>query len=150
MGGVLHLAIPKVGIKLIKVRLPFKSTSSELVLINNNTKENFDMKLEARDLINEEIDDNFKMRCLYTTLELIKDFHNNLDALPSNLELFCDIVVYLDLLPVGSYPQIVQDLYNRVTKQLEHKRMNNNLNFIVLEAKRPKALRLYEPKIEEV
>ncbi|XP_044262372.1 nucleolar protein 14 homolog [Tribolium madens] len=149
LGGILHMAIPKFGVKLIKVNPPFKPTTSSLVLVNNCTQDG-DFKMEASDLERDEIDDSFKIRAVFTVLRLVQDFDLNLISLPSNVELFNDIRVYLELLPTRNYPEKVGNLCESVSQQLKKRTVERKLEHLVMAAKRPKALRLYEPKIVEV
>ncbi|EFA10489.1 nucleolar protein 14 homolog [Tribolium castaneum] len=149
LGGILHMAIPKCGVKLIKVNPPFKPTTSSLVLVEKSC-EDCDFKMEASDLERDEINDSFKIRAIYTVLRLVQDFDNNLVSLPSNVEIFNDIRAYLELLPTRNYPKKVADLFESVSQQLKNRKVERKLEYIVLAAKRPKALRLYEPKIVEV
>lgn len=144
------MGVPKIGVKLIKVNPPFQPTTTHLVLVNDCTNQDCDLKMEPFDLEEEEIDDLFKIRAIYTTLKLIQEFDNNLATLPSVVEIFCDIRVYLELLPTRNYPEKVSDLFKSLSQQLKTRKTDRKLNYIVMPAKKPKALRLYEPKIEEV
>lgn len=150
LGGLLHMAIPKLGVRLIKVNPPFRPTSSLLVLVNDCSGDDFDFKMERSDLVEEEITDSFKIRAIHTTLRLIEEFDNNLSTLSSNVEIFNDIRVYLELLPTRNYPKTVQTQFENVSRQLKDRKIERKLEYIVMEAKKPTALRLYEPKIEEV
>ncbi|KAJ3643381.1 hypothetical protein Zmor_026095 [Zophobas morio] len=150
LGGILHMAVPKIGVKLIKVNPPFQPTTNSLVLFNDCTSEDSSLKMRLSDLAEEKIDDLFKIRALNTTLKLIEEFDNNFSALPSNLEIFKDILAYMELLPTRNYPQKVCTQFERTSQQLKSRRSDKNLDYVVMPAKRPKALRLYEPKIEEV
>jgi nucleolar protein 14 len=150
LGGLLHMAIPKLGVRLIKVNPPFRPTSSLLVLVNDCSGDDFDFKMERSDLVEEEITDSFKIRAIHTTLRLIEEFDNNLSTLSSNVEIFNDIRVYLELLPTRNYPKTVQTQFEKVSRQLTDRKIERKLEYIVMEAKKPTALRLYEPKIEEV
>lgn len=144
------MAIPKVGVKLIKVNPPFQATSNLLVLFNDCRKNNTDLKMQICDLIKEEIDDSFKVRAIYTSLKLIEEFHNNFATIPSNVEIFSDINAYLELLPTRNYPKIVVEQYETVSRQLKTNINERKLEYVVMAALKPKALRLYEPKIVEM
>lgn len=148
LAGILHLAIPKSGVRLIKVLPPFKSTLSLLYLAEKVGAD--DLKLQAGDLLNKPIDDSFKIRSIFTTLRLLKDFHANLLHLPSLVEIYEPVLRYLNLIPTENYPETVQNEFEVLKKLLDESISNRQLEFIVIEKKRPKALKLYEPKIEPV
>lgn len=148
LAGILHLSIPKTGVKLIKVLPPFKSNLSLLCLTEKS--EETDLKLQSSDFLNKPIDDSFKSRSIFTTLRLLKDFHANLAQLPSLVEIYEPILRYLNLIPTENYPKSVQDEFQSLKKILNDAISDRKLEFIVLEKKRPKALKLYEPKIEPV
>ncbi|KAJ8917757.1 hypothetical protein NQ315_005208 [Exocentrus adspersus] len=150
LSGVLHMAIPKTGVKLVKVLNPFKATASSLVLLENYSLESFkSLKLDSKDLINDDIEEEYKVRVLYTTLKLLEEFYNNLKELSSSNEVFGQVLRYLEMIPTNSYPKEVKTSLEVLTKTLRDSK-NKTLKYIVMQAKKPKALRLYEPKIEPV
>ncbi|KAJ8934163.1 hypothetical protein NQ314_013545 [Rhamnusium bicolor] len=133
LSGILHMAVPKTGVKLLKVLPPFKSTSSLLVLVENYSLESFkSLQMDSTDLLENEIKEEYKIRVLYNTLKLLEDFYYNIKELSSSSEIFERPLRYLELIPTLNYPKEVQNYY------------------IAMETKKPKALRLYEPKIEEI
>ncbi|CAH0555497.1 unnamed protein product [Brassicogethes aeneus] len=152
LGGILHMTIPKTSVKLIKVSPPFKSTSSHLVLVEDKSKKTYDnLKLSSADLLDSsEITEDFQVRAFYNTVKLIEEFVNNLKDLSSNVEIFQGIANYLKLVKVDKYPKVVKEAKLSLEKLLENNRKERKLEFIVMEAKKPKALRLYEPKIVEI
>nr|XP_023023933.1 nucleolar protein 14 homolog [Leptinotarsa decemlineata] len=151
LAGLLHMAIPKTGVKLIKVIPPFKPTSSILVLLKNfSLKYDKTLLMESTDLIRIDIDEDFKLRTLYNVTKLLEEFHHNLSELPSAVEIFEPVLRYLILIPTTNYPEQVRNVMEKLKTSLKESKIERKLEYIVMEAKRPKALRLYEPKIEEV
>lgn len=148
LAGILHLAIPKNSVKLIKVLPPFKPTNSLLCLTEKS--EETDLKLQTSDLLNKSIDDSFKIRSVFTTLCLLRDFHANLSKIPSLVEIYQPVLNYLSQIPQENYPERVQKEFSKLIETLENSISNRQLEYIVMEKKRPKALKLYEPKIEPV
>nr|CAH7713030.1 unnamed protein product [Callosobruchus chinensis] len=145
------MAIPKSGVKLIKVLPPFKSTCSDLVLIGNHSLDLCeDLKMNATDLFCASYDDLYKIRIFHNTVKALSEFHNNLLTLPSCCEIFEPVLRYLELVPLQNYPVIVQTVAQDLILTLQKQKENSQLRKIVREAARPKALRLYEPKIVEV
>lgn len=55
----------------------------------------------------------------------------------------------ISLFQINKYPKAVQLVYNELSHRLSNI-MNRELTSIIMEAKKPKALRLYEPSIEPV
>ncbi|KAJ8941562.1 hypothetical protein NQ318_011521 [Aromia moschata] len=71
LSGILHMAIPKTGVKLIKVLPPFKPISSLLVLLENYSLESFDSyQMDGTDLSNTEIKEEYKVKILYNVIKL--------------------------------------------------------------------------------
>nr|CAI5837325.1 unnamed protein product [Callosobruchus analis] len=151
LSGILHMAIPKSGVKLIKVLPPFKSTCSDLVLLGNHSLDLCeDLKMNVTDLFCTSYDDLYKIRILHNAVKALTEFHNNLETLPSCCEIFEPVLRYLELIPLQNYPVIVQTVVQDLILTLQKQKENRQLQKIVREAERPKALRLYEPKIVEV
>lgn len=144
------MAIPKSGVRLIKVLPPFRSTSSALVLYKNCSSVCMSLKLEASDLTETEISEDFKIRALYTSLKLLQEFKSNFSDYSSQYEIFENIIHYLEQLPVSNYPIEVQNEIKKVLDNLKQTKEERKLDYIVMAAKKPKALRLYEPNIEKV
>lgn len=151
LSGILHLAIPKTGVKLIRVLPPFKPTLSLLALTEPiKDSDELILKLEATDFLNRPIDSSFKIRTIFVTLRLLKDFFNNLSQLPSIVEVYEPILNYLNLIPKQNYPEVLQKEFEILIEIIKNGAANRKLEYIVMEKKRPKALKLYEPKIEPV
>ncbi|VEN44312.1 unnamed protein product [Callosobruchus maculatus] len=151
LSGILHMAIPKSGVKLIKVSRPFKSTCSDLVLLENHSLDLCeDLKMNVTDLFCTRYDEQYKIRIFHNAVKALSEFHNNLEGLPSCCEIFEPVLRYLELIPLQNYPVIVQTIAQDLILTLQKQKENRQLRKIVREAERPKALRLYEPKIVEV
>ncbi|CAH1996644.1 unnamed protein product [Acanthoscelides obtectus] len=151
LSGILHMAIPKSGVKLIKVLPPFKSTSSDLVLIGNHSLDLCkDLKMDTTDLFSTCYDDEFKIRIFHNAVKALSEFNENLETLPSCVEIFEPVLKYLEMIPLQNYPVIVQTVAQDLILRLQKQKENRQLRKIVREAEKPKALRLYEPKIIEI
>ncbi|KAF5290007.1 hypothetical protein FQR65_LT11673 [Abscondita terminalis] len=132
LGGLLHMAIPKTSVQLIKV----------LHLLTP-------LKLEPDDLNETEISEDFKIRILYNSLRAISEFNQNFKDFTSNKEIFTLINKYLELIPVDKYNDVVRDEMKNLVSSLKEF-TDKKLDYIMAEVKRPKALRLYEPNIQKV
>ncbi|XP_018579917.1 nucleolar protein 14 homolog [Anoplophora glabripennis] len=149
--GILHMAVPKSKPKLIKILPPFKATASDLVLLENYSLGSFkSLHLDSKDLVNDDISEEYKVRVLYVALKLLEEFYNNLKELSSSIEIFNPVLRYLDMIPTCNYPREIKTCLEDLTNTLRNGKVNKKLNYIIMAAERPKALRLYEPKIEEV
>lgn len=146
------MVIPKAGVKLMRVLPPFKNTSSQLVLMENlsNQETSGNLKMDCSCLLNKDIDDNFKVRVLFTTLNLLGEFHIHLQNLPSSVEIFNPVLKYLEDVPINKYPESVKNIYYKLQRVLNESKAQRKLEYLVMPTMKPKALRLYEPKIEEV
>lgn len=107
--------------------------------------------MEASDLLRSpSIDEEFKIRSLAATLKLISELHDRCKDLPSGNELFEPILDCLKQIPTGNYPVRVKDEIDGLLTTISISRNETKLEYIVMETKRPKALRLYEPNIVKV
>ncbi|KAL3268043.1 hypothetical protein HHI36_007173 [Cryptolaemus montrouzieri] len=150
LGGILHMAIPKSSVRLIKVIPPFRPISSDLVLLNNQRSLDLTPKMEVADLVCGVVTESFKVRSLHATLKMINEFYLNFKNLSSNIEIFETIYNYCKMIDINIYPKIVTNQMENFLKQFESDKEKRELKYIAMEAKKPKALRLYEPKIVEV
>ncbi|GLV32750.1 lethal (3) 07882 [Carabus blaptoides fortunei] len=148
--GILHMAIPKFGVKLIKIIPPFKPNSVALVLSKKRTKCSTELQMNARDFVEEEIDEDFKVRTIYTVFKISQELHENWNELPSQLDIFEPFLKLLNMIPVQNYPTEIQTEMNKVKNMIHDRKKNKKIEYIVMEKKKPKALRLYEPNIEKV
>lgn len=144
------MAIPKTTVKIIKVPPPFKPLSSALVLTKKYPKTSFCKKFNISYLIEEEFSEDFKVTALTLALKLLKDFQENLKNLSSNVEIFVQVEEYLQQIPMEFYPAVVQEEYKELCDILNKMKSERHIQYLTLEAKKPKALRLYEPKIVDV
>lgn len=153
--GVIYVCVPKRPIQQIKVIPPFKSSgdgSSLLVLTNSefakvkNSSEGF---LEAADLVRTEIDASFKVRALNSALRLTTDFLETL-ADNSSVKFLAEPIEHiLERLDVEQYPAFVKSSYDKC-RTVINSINDKNLLYIVPGVKRPKALRMMEPKFERI
>lgn len=150
LAGVIHASIPKSGDKLLKICPPFSSTSNDLVLYKNYSTTNIILQLKTSDLLETEIDEEFKTRALSICIKLLLEFYENFKDLPSCFEIFEHSLKYVQQIPPSNYPREVQDEIASLIHQLNMSEAKKKVEFIVMEKRRPKALRLYEPNIVKV
>lgn len=151
LSGILHMAIPKRSIKLIKVQPPFKPTSSHLVLLDDLSCNDFNnLKMNCSNLLNSEIEENYKMEVLYACIKILEQFHTSYQDLPSCVEIFSPVLRYLEAIPMDKYPKLIKNAQETFLNNLRNSRDQQKLPYIVMQAMKPKALKMLEPKIEEV
>lgn len=151
LSGLLHMMIPKIGVKLLKIPPPFKPTSTLLVLLNNYSLESFNsLKLNFADFSEEEITSEYQVRALYSVIKILQQFLEHYIILPSHVEIFEKATYFLEKIPLNNYPREVQNNANCLVEELRKSKIERRLQYLVLEASKPKALRLYEPKIQVV
>lgn len=151
--GVFYLCAPKRPIQQIKIIPPFKSSAelaSLLVLVKKAKKLALESGfLTARDLVEEEIDEQFKVRALNTALVLMNDLLESLnDKAPAKL-LIEPAVKHLNSIPFDRYPSFVVDNSEKCLKAAEAL-SRQFLTYLVPAQKKPKQLRQFEPLIEKV
>lgn len=137
------------SVQKIKVIPPFKAGCKFLVLDEKLTDKDIDPNgahMMTSDLMLEEMDDEFRIRALLTAVNLIKEFKNQLQELEAVYSIFEPIHQLLKVNKFKTYPSNLRKHIKTLRKEIEVLQ-NAKLKYIVLEKKRPKPLRQYEPKI---
>lgn len=150
LAGILYMCIPKRSIQIIKVLIPFKIHCNCLVL-QDSVKE-METKLYIDDIFDEEIDDSFKIRALYCSVKMLREITENLQLanIPSTYEMLESAYKFLTLIPLDKYPIKVCNEIKTLQKIIEDGELNRKLVYLVIPKAKPKALRLYEPKVVKV
>ncbi|XP_023248077.1 nucleolar protein 14 homolog [Copidosoma floridanum] len=153
--GVIYISLPKPFSKHLKVIPPFKQVgdfSNLLVLEESHKKTDFDpenSKMNIKDLMEEEMDDDFRIRTFFTAINLLCEFVAQCSELDAVYTIFEPI---LDLLTCGSakyYPKKVRKKIKFLVSEIE-KLKEKKLEYLQFNKKKPKALRMIEPQIEKV
>lgn len=153
--GIIYISTPKHLIQEIKMIPPFKKTgelSNLLILDEDQTNLNIDsinMLMKASDLVDGPLDDNFKIRALLTTINLLCEFKNHFEKFETVYSIFEPILKLLEANSFNKYPFKVKKRVERLRKELKELK-NKKLEYLVVEKKKPKPLRLYEPRIETI
>ncbi|XP_075150601.1 nucleolar protein 14 homolog l(3)07882 [Haematobia irritans] len=153
--GILFLCIPKRPVEVIKIIPPFQSQGplSKLLAIPADSSDYKDIKeetLQAEDLVTQLINNEFKIKSLNHTMLLIQDAVSVVsDNIGCNL-LVAPLLAMLDKLNITeAYPTYVRENYKK-TKDILETLVTKPLKKLVPPEKKPKALRLLEPRIETV
>ena len=158
LNGVIYLCVRKRPIQQLKVIPPFKSVgiqNSLLVLSGEESPEVLtrmcknDKLLRSTDLVDTSIDESFKVRALHTTLLMAC---NALEMLVENTgaKFFAapleNIIGRLDC---TEYPGFIKEAVTKCQKLIDSIG-DQNLSYLVPGVKKPKQLRMLEPKIERI
>lgn len=153
--GVIYLSIPKRPIQNSKVIPPFKSTgaSSSLLALTEDDKAKVkkctEEILTSVDLVRTNIDVSFKLRALNTALRLATDLFTSLKENSGARFLAEPIESLLEKIDTDAYPEFVNVSLQKCQKIINSIN-DQNLNYIVAVASKPKALRQLEPKFERI
>jgi nucleolar protein 14 len=152
--GVLDMAVPKTNIKSASIVYPVHITSkARNLLVVSEPSIISDMKTQ---LMN--VDDlrgkipeagSFKLRALHTAVKLLLEFCCHLETLSASYHIFKPVLTTLKQIDVEKYPRFLQEDFQSIISKIEEM-AHKKLHFLVKEKKKPKALRLHEPRIEEV
>ncbi|XP_043273708.1 nucleolar protein 14 homolog [Venturia canescens] len=153
--GVIYLGTPKPPPLLHKTIPPFKSqgeTSNLLILEAKQKSLAIDVEspcMRCSDLSQNEFDDDFRLRAFVTALNMTLEFKRQFEELEAVHAIFFPIIKLLQINDRSRYPKNVKKHVEKIRQELESL-AEKKLEFIVREKKKPKALRLYEPRIERV
>lgn len=150
--GIIYIATPADLTQKLKIIPPFNTACKALVI--NKTENTIDPNsthMFASDLIHEELDNGFKIRALLTAVNLLIEFKNQFQELEAVYPIFEHIFQLLKInnLNHTQYPLYVRNRIKELFKELEFLR-NKKLEYIMLEKRKPKPLKTYEPKIMTV
>lgn len=152
--GITFLCIPKRPVEIIKIIPPFQNQGplSKLLAIPEDSEDFKEIKeepLKAEDLVTQTFSNDFKIRSLNQCLKLIQEAVALVnDNIGSNF-LATPLLEMLERLPLNAYPSYVKDNYEKSKTALEAL-AKKTLTKLVPPEKKPKALRLLEPRIETV
>ncbi|KAM7363330.1 nucleolar protein 14 homolog l(3)07882 [Cochliomyia hominivorax] len=152
--GIVFLSIPKRPVEIIKVLPPFQNQGllSKLLAIPDDSKDFLEINeepLRAEDLVTHTFSNDFKVRSLNQCLKLIRDAATLVNANIGCNFMATRLLQMLERLPLEAYPSYVKDNYSKTKLALEAL-VNKSLTRLVPPEKKPKALRLLEPRIETV
>lgn len=149
LNGVIYLCINKRTVECQKVIPPFRRGSNMLALTSKLEVQKSNFKLTASDLVSMEMEDMFKLRALWTSLNLLNEFllvHTE----NVGIHYFANSAyVFIEKLNKEVYSEnivtVIDNTLSTIKSCLELK-----VSYLVQAVRKPKALRLLEPKIEKV
>lgn len=153
--GIMFLAIAKESGKIEPVVPPFKPVGKHINLLHIfNKVDSGDSRWSMSKMLAPEVDsqvfdtDSFKVAAVHQCLVLLEEFSKLYVSLPSYREIFTPVLCICEKLPKEMYPESVQYelryFMTRCQGSCEKKR-----SFLVMQKKKPKPLKMFEPKMEE-
>ncbi|XP_055850814.1 nucleolar protein 14 homolog [Episyrphus balteatus] len=152
--GVIYMSLPKRAIENLKIVPPFMSTGpfNKLLAIGEKPEEKMlevDNLLTAEDLVTTTISVDFKIRALNSALMLTKDIFDGISENIGSNFLAEPFVPMMERINLDIYPKFVESNYEKTMSTLSSL-VEKPLKKLVPPEKKPKALRLFEPRIETV
>ena len=150
--GILYLSAHTTVLNPIQVVPPFRlhKDSKILNLDEDCSKMEVGSKMAAKDLTLTEIDDDFKIRCLTSSMGILKEFFDYFNDIEAQVYLFEPHLKLTGRIDLDMYPAKVANRVNQIVKYMKAGLEVKTFTPLSREKKRPKALRLYEPDIQEV
>lgn len=150
--GIFYLSANTSILNPVQVVPPFR-LHRDVKILNlerDCSKMAVDEKLTGKDLVLSEIDDSYKIRCLLNAVMMLKEFfynYNDLEALAAIFEPHIQLLGRVDL---ELYPPEVGGKISEILQYMKQSLEVKTYTQMAREKVRPKALRLYEPDIQDV
>ncbi|XP_068157606.1 nucleolar protein 14 homolog [Drosophila tropicalis] len=153
--GVVHISIPKRDVEQVEIPPPFENNGplSKLLAISSSTAEESaslgEQKLQPEDLVTHTVTLDFKVRALDTSLCLIREAMELVAEHPGACYLAAPFLPLFNQLPLKLYPAHVHK-HHKDAKELLSQLAEQKQKRLAPAERKPKALRLLEPRFEAV
>lgn len=150
--GILYLSATTSILNPIQVVPPFRLQQGVKILNleQDCSKMDVELKMAAKDLTLAEINDDFRIRCLLTAVVMLKEIFDHFNDIEAQECLFEPHIKLLMKVDLELYPKKVASIATEVLQYMKESLEVKTYAPLCREKKRPKALRLYEPDIQEV
>jgi nucleolar protein 14 len=150
--GILYLCANTSVLNPIQVVPPFRLHRDVkfLNLEDDCSKMAVDSKMAAKDLVLNEIDSDYKIRCLKTCIVMLREFFDYFADLEAQQCLFEPHIALIGRIDAELYPKKIAKVITETVKYMKESLEVKTFTPLTEEKKRPKALRLYEPDIQKV
>lgn len=150
--GIFYLCANTSVLNPVQVVPPFRVHNTEKILNleNDCSKMAVEHKMAAKDLVATEINDSFKIRCLLSATMMLKEFFDNYNELEVLEAVFEPHIKLLGRVDLDLYPQKVVKKIEKVLQYMKETLEVKTYTQMSREKVRPKALRLYEPDVQEM
>ncbi|XP_063703313.1 nucleolar protein 14 homolog [Culicoides brevitarsis] len=149
LNGIIYLCIKKRPAEQIPIVPPFRQGSCLLVPEKRLETEVSSLKLTSADLLSNNVDEEFKIRALATTLGLLVEYLKVQEESPGLHYFTKNALQYVEKLDKDLFPEVIVQKIDETVETLK--------NFLQIKVKllmprdtKPKALRQIDPKIEKV
>lgn len=150
LNGVIYMCSETRAIQVVKIVPPFKSLApwSNLLVVEEKFPEGTnDLSLRAEDFTTTTIDESYKLRVLNTALGMIRGACARLSNMEGIHHIVANFLPHLRRIDEELYPKVLQGVLAE-TRQALQSLHDRPLHYLVAPEKKPKPLRLLEPKIE--
>ncbi|CAK1540910.1 unnamed protein product [Leptosia nina] len=150
--GIFYLSANTSLLNSIQLVPPFRlhKDAKILCLDRDCSKMEVDEKMAAKDLVVNEIDDGFKIKVVCNSVKILREFFENYSDLESSEAIFEPHIQLLGRIDLELYPKKVAVKIEKVLQHMRESLETKTYTPLAREKPRPKALRLYEPDIQEV
>ncbi|XP_050674886.1 nucleolar protein 14 homolog [Leptidea sinapis] len=150
--GILYLSANTSLLNPVQLVPPFKlhRDSKILNLEHDCSKMVIENKMAAGDLAVDAINDRYKIRSLVTSVLILREFFDNYIEIEALNCIFEPHIQLLGRVDVDFYPKDVCSILNEVTQYMKETLEMKTFVPMAREKVRPKALRLYEPDVQDV
>lgn len=150
--GIFYLCANTSILNPIQVVPPFRLHKDVKILkLERDCSDLFvDLKMAAKDLVLTDVNDSFKIKCLYTAVAMLREFFDNYIEIEALNAIFEPHVQLLARIELDLYPKTVKEKVSEVLQYIKQTLEVKTYTQMAREKVRPKALRLYEPDIQDV
>ncbi|XP_026754279.2 nucleolar protein 14 homolog [Galleria mellonella] len=150
--GVLYLCANTSILYPVQVIPPFRFHKDVKILNLEHDCSTMEVesKMAAKDLVLKSIDNNFKIKCLLVSSTMLKEFFDNFNDLEAQQCIFEPHIRLLGRIDFELYPKKVVCIVTKIMQYMKESLEVKTYTPMTTEKHKPKALRLYEPDIQEI
>ncbi|CAH2059020.1 unnamed protein product, partial [Iphiclides podalirius] len=150
--GLLYLSADTSVLNPVQVVPPFKLHGAEKVLRLERecTSLSAGDRMSSADLVADSLGERFKVNCLYNSVLMLREYFDNCCDMEAQGAIFEPHIKLMDRIDLDLYPKKVAKAVKEVARHMKATLEVKTYTPLARERKRPKALRLYEPDIQEV
>ncbi|XP_063389336.1 nucleolar protein 14 homolog [Cydia fagiglandana] len=150
--GILYLSAKTTVLNPIKVVPPFRlhKDAKILNLEDDCSKLKGEWKMSLNDLLTDTIDNGFKIRTVYNSIMILREFFEHCGEIEAQECIFRPHIQLMSRLDVELYPKKIASAIEETIKYMKGTLEVKTYTPLTSAKAKPKVLRLYEPDIQEV
>ncbi|XP_063541968.1 nucleolar protein 14 homolog [Cydia strobilella] len=150
--GILYLSAKTTVLNPIKIVPPFRlhKDAKILNLEDDCSKLKGEWKMSLNDLLTDTIDNGFKIRIVYNSIMIMREFFEHCGEMEAQECIFHPHIQLLTRLDVELYPKKIASAIEETIKYMKGTLEVKTYTPLTNAKAKPKVLRLYEPDIQEV